>query len=196
MKNSQFSSPDDVVSVAEDKSIKTIRFNNELYPKYTATGNATKYITPFALEVCKGKGYDIGCGDWCLPNAIPIDLKLPDGYHANNLPEDKVDYIYSSHCLEHLNDWVSVLDYWSSKLVVGGVMFLYLPHFSQEYWRSTNNRKHISNLRVEDLIDYFVSRQYINVFFSERDLYYSFAIYAQKSNSTDHKTVLNVTQNK
>jgi len=44
--------------------MKTIRFNKKEYPAFQTNGNAARFIMPFAQEVCKGKGLDIGCG--CL----------------------------------------------------------------------------------------------------------------------------------
>ena len=68
-------------------------------------------IKDFALHFCKGLGYDIGfCKEeWKFPGSIGIYRNLNNNYDANNLPDDKVDYIYSSHCLEHLDNWVETL---------------------------------------------------------------------------------------
>ena len=45
--------------------------------------------------------------------------------------------------LAYINDWVIVMDYWYEVLKKdGGILFLYLPDFSQEYWRPWNNYKH------------------------------------------------------
>jgi predicted SAM-dependent methyltransferase len=51
------------------------------------------------------------------------------------LPDELVDYIYSSHCLEHVDNWIETLEYWIKNLKDGGILFLYLPDFSQKYWR-------------------------------------------------------------
>ena len=40
-----------------------------------------------------------------FPGSTPIDLDFDDPYHADNLPDGEVDYIFSSHCLEHVPDW-------------------------------------------------------------------------------------------
>ena len=62
------------------KPFKTIKFNGKEYPEFQANGNAARFIMPFAKEVCKGKGLDIGCGkeDWALPGSIPIDIEFTD----------------------------------------------------------------------------------------------------------------------
>lgn len=160
-----------------------IEYNGKQYPDFQAEGNASQFAIPFAKKFCKGVGYDIGCNrlSWSLPDSIPIDLNFNDGYDAYNLADGTVDYIYSSHCLEHLTDWITALDYWTSKLKVGGVLFLYLPHYNQEYWRPWNNRKHLHIFTSEIIKDYMISRGYINIFNSERDLNDSFMIVGEKS---------------
>ena len=104
--------------------MKTIRFNKKEYPVFQTNGNAARFIMPFAQEICKGKGLDIGCGkeDWSLPGSIPIDIEFTDKWHATLLPNYKYDYVFSSHCLEHLMDWVRVLDYWTTRIKKNGII--------------------------------------------------------------------------
>jgi SAM-dependent methyltransferase len=163
--------------------LKTLTYNNKRYPHFQAEGNASQFAIPFAKHFCHGLGYDIGCNrlGWAYPDAIPIDLNFGDGWSALRLPQKNVDYIYSSHCLEHIPDWVSVLDYWTDTLKLGGVLFLYLPHYNQEYWRPWNNKKHLHIFTPEIIRDYMLSRNYINIFNSERDLNDSFMIVGEKS---------------
>lgn len=163
--------------------IKTIEYKGKLYPSFQTQGNASKYAIPFAQEVCTGVGYDIGCmkKEWSFPGSIPIDLSFDDDYHATNLPRIGVDYIFSSHCLEHLQDWVDVMDYWYEVLNPNGTLFLYLPDYSQEYWRPWNNKKHKNIFTSQIIHDYMTDKGYINIFKSEVDLLNSFMIMGQKN---------------
>lgn len=164
--------------------IKTVTFKNKAYPQFQAEGNAARFAIPFAKEMLSGIGLDVGCSklEWAFPGATPIDLSFDDEWHGTNLPEGEYDYIFSSHCLEHIPDWTGVLDYWTTRLKVGGIMFLYLPHYSQEYWRPWNNRKHINVLSPEMLKDYFSSRNWCNIFVTEGyDLNNSFYAVAEKA---------------
>lgn len=158
--------------------METICYNGFIYPKFQGEGNASQFAIPFAKHLCKGVGYDIGCNrvEWSFPGSIPVDLNFNDGMDAFNLPDQKVDYIYSSHCLEHLDDWVGALDYWQTKLKKGGVLFLYLPHYNQEYWKPWNNTKHKHIFSPEYLKDYMTNRKYSQIYHSERDLNDSFMI--------------------
>ena len=95
-----------------------INYKNKTYPIFQQEGFSAQYTFPFALKWCKGTGYDIGCmkKEWSLPNSIPIDISFNDGYDAMKLPMNNVDYIFSSHCLEHLENPFKVLEYWYSVL--------------------------------------------------------------------------------
>lgn len=163
--------------------IETINFKGEKYPKFQSVGNASQFCIPFAKHVCKGNGYDIGCmkQEWCYPGAQPIDISFKDPWDANNLPKDKkVDYIFSSHCLEHVPHWVNTLDYWYTVLKDNGTLFLYLPEYSQVYWRPWNNRKHIHAFSRSIINDYLNDKGYSNVFVSNTDMNNSFIAMAEK----------------
>jgi len=132
----------------------TISFNGFEYPAFQAKGNAAQFAIPYAKHVCVGIGYDIGCNkpEWAFPGAIPIDPEIDEQWHANKLPYSKlsqVDYIF---------------------------LFLYLPDFSQEYWRPWNNRKHRSVFTPEILTDAFHALNMKKVFCSQVDLNNSFMI--------------------
>lgn len=159
-----------------------VEHDNEKYFAFQAEGNAAQFIMPFAKKLCVGVGYDIGCSkvDWSLPGSIPIDTVFDNIWDATNLPIKEVDYIFSSHCLEHISDWVGALLYWQECLRDGGVLFLYLPHYDQKYWRPWNNRKHVNVLTAEILMDCLWSIGFANIEATGRDLNHSFAVYAEK----------------
>ena len=161
--------------------MKLIEYKGKEYPYFQCEGNAAKFIVPFAKQFCKGRGVDVGCNriDWGLKGAVPID-PLINNYQALDFPFDNLDYIFSSHCLEHIDNWVEVLEYWETKIKRGGIIFLYLPHYSQEYWRPYNNKKHKHIFTADILKDYFKDRGFINIFGSGVDLNNSFCVVAEK----------------
>lgn len=162
--------------------MKLITFKNKTYPYFQSIGNASQFAIPYAKHVCQGNGYDIGCmkKKWAYPNSIPIDLSFNDGYHALNLPKSNVDYIFSSHCLEHIDNWVDTMDYWYKTLKEGGVLFLYLPDYSQEYWRPWNNKKHKNIFSPQIIKDYMFDKGYKNIFTSGVDLNNAFMVMGEK----------------
>lgn len=163
--------------------MKTINFKGINYPYFQSEGFAAQFAFPFAQKVCTGIGVDVGCmkKEWSFPNSIPVDISFPDGLHALNLP-DNLDYIFSSHCLEHLENWVTALEYWHSRLKIGGHLFLYLPDMNaQVYWRPWHNRKHVHYLFPELMRLYAKdSGIWENVFVSDTDPNSSFYFIAEK----------------
>jgi SAM-dependent methyltransferase len=164
--------------------MNTIKFKETLYPQFQSEGFASQFAIPFAKHFCFGEGYDIGCNreEWKFPGSEAIDPIL-NQYDALNLPDKSVNYIFSSHCLEHLPNWVETLDYWIQHLKNEGVLFLYLPHFDQEYWRPWNNRKHIHTFTPELIQSYLLQNKFLNkdkIFVSQRDLNHSFIAVAEK----------------
>lgn len=163
--------------------IETVEFNSKEYPSFQANGNAARFVMPFALEVCKGEGVDVGCNrlEWKFPGSYPVDPEI-NQYHATDFPYENLDYVFSSHCLEHVPDWVGTLEYWTDRIKPGGVLFLYLPDYSQEYWRPWNNRKHLHIFTPCIIKDYLTSTKRFNkLFVSGVDLYNAFTVIAEKA---------------
>lgn len=161
--------------------MELITFKNKNYPKFQSEGNAAQFAIPYAKHFCKGEGIDVGCNrqEWQFPGSIAVDPAIND-YDALNFPYENLDYIFSSHCLEHLYDWVDVLDYWTTKLKSGGILFLYLPDYSQEYWKPWNNRKHKNIFTPNIISDYMHENGYKNIFKSGVDLNNAFMVVGEK----------------
>ena len=162
--------------------IDVLNYNGREYPLFQSQGRASQFAIPYALHVCKGVGYDIGCmkKEWSFPGSIPIDLDFDDPYHATNLPEKGVDYIFSSHCLEHIDSWVDVMEYWYTILKTTGTLFLYLPDYSQEYWRPWNNKKHRNMFSPIIMKDCMKHLGYNKIFTTGVDLNNAFMIMGEK----------------
>jgi len=110
-------------------------YKGKFYPDYLTVGGAGYAIFPMALEFCIGKGIDHGCGFWPLPGSIPVDIRGPGA--ENNIDviaEGSLDYVFSSHFLEHVEDWLDCLSKWNFLLKDRGKLFVYLPHPDCELW--------------------------------------------------------------
>ena len=90
------------------------------------------------------------------------------------------DYVFSSHCLEHLVDPVGALLHWKTRIKPGGVLFLYLPHPSMTYWKPQHCRKHLHTWRPEDMAEIVRDLGFKDVIHSERDLAWSFAVVGRR----------------
>jgi len=151
-------------------------YKDKIYPSYLKR-SGVRFIIPFAEEFCIGEGLDIGGLVEChFPGAQIINLTSLDSWTAENLPDEKYDYIFSSHTLEHLNNYVKVLKYWKNHLKKGGVLFLYLPHPDMEYWLPQNNQKHLHSFHPKDMVNLLENLGFSQVLHSERDLYWSFSV--------------------
>jgi ADP-heptose:LPS heptosyltransferase/predicted SAM-dependent methyltransferase len=83
----------------------------------------------------QGVGLDIGCGAWkVVPHAIGVDRGIG---HRGNIDGDvtrllfadaSMDFVFSSHCLEHIEDHQAALAEWWRVLKPGAHLVLYLPH--------------------------------------------------------------------
>jgi SAM-dependent methyltransferase len=111
-------------------------YKDGFYPDYLTVGGAGAAIFALALDYCRGKGIDVGAGFWPLPGAVAVDLwKGPGaGRSLNDFEDGSLDYVFSSHCLEHIENWREALAEWISKLHPKGILFLYLPHPACAIW--------------------------------------------------------------
>ena len=159
-------------------------YEDELYPEYLNTGNAMSFILKKAQEFCKGEGLDIGASSWPFPGAIPIQEEEGlNAYKLDRFRDESFDYIFSSHCLEHLEAWQEALGIWLKKIKIGGVLFLYLPHKSMKLWRPTAPfGGHHKWVPRHEILNKFLARNGCEIldFNAERDDYWSFYIAAKK----------------
>ena len=90
----------------------------------------------FFDQYCSGSGLDIGpTGNGTtdvvsiLPTAIGVDKDYP-GYDGKTLPfsNESQDYIYTSHCLEHIDDWKNAIRDWYRVLKIDGYIVITVPH--------------------------------------------------------------------
>ncbi len=101
-----------------------------------------------ALErsVLQGEGIDIGCGpDPVLPGVMPFDMAQGDANEILRHVDRRFDFVYASHCLEHMRDARAALAQWWELVKPGGVLFVIVPDedlYEQGFWPSRFNRDH------------------------------------------------------
>lgn len=130
-------------------------------PDLIGNYNRTHAIEELALKWCKGHGVDYGYGDaeswpngveYILPGAIGVDVGVVKNMgavtrdasidHENLGGWNELDFIFSSHALEHIGAWRSTLTCWGQRVKQGGIIFLYLPHESVKEWLPTSYSEH------------------------------------------------------
>lgn len=80
-----------------------------------------------------GHGIDIGSGDDVLEIKNGIvdewDLYHGDAQYMIGVPNEKYDFVYSSHCLEHMYDVEKTLMNWIRILKSNGYLYITVPDY-------------------------------------------------------------------
>ncbi|MGH9889128.1 MAG: methyltransferase domain-containing protein, partial [bacterium] len=82
-------------------------------------------LTEHELAALAGKGLDIGAGDDPIrPDVRRFDVEHGDANHVTNHVRElaSFDYVFSSHCLEHMHDASATLKDWWSLVKPGGIL--------------------------------------------------------------------------
>lgn len=97
----------------------------------------------------RGHGIDIGCGDDLLQikdgTVDPWDLAQGDAMLLEGVPDEKYDFVYSSHALEHMVSVSTALENWARVLKPGGCLYIVVPDyalFEGAEWPSKYNPDH------------------------------------------------------
>ena len=116
----------------------------------------------------RGRGLDLGSGLFrILPHAITVD----NGSHSifnqrivadvtadceklDMFASCSMDFVYSSHLLEHIEDYKSALAEWWRLVKVGGKLVLYLPHkdFYPNIGTEGANATHVHDFTPSDIV--------------------------------------------
>jgi SAM-dependent methyltransferase len=129
------------------------------------TSKAQKYWGHREKAIFFGRGIDIGCGpDPVMPDCRRFDLEDGDANEVSIYVQEQFDYVYSSHCLEHMHKpAMTILDWW--KLVKpGGYLFILVPDedlYEQGVFPSRFNDDHKATFTISKSQSW--SRKSINV---------------------------------
>lgn len=129
-------------------------------------GNESAKIKYELIRYTKGKGIDIGCGPWkVMSHVVGVDNIPYGGEHGNNITSDclaldffapgSMDFVFSSHLLEHIWDTQAALKHWWKLLKNGGYLILYLPHkdLYPNMGQPGANPDHKHDFTPQDIID-------------------------------------------
>ncbi len=104
------------------------------------------------LGVLKGKGIDVGSGpDPVFDTARKFDVTEGDANEITRYVSETFDYVYSSHCLEHMHDTAKALAGWWQLVKPGGHLFFVVPEedlYEQGYFPSLFNRDHKATFTI------------------------------------------------
>jgi SAM-dependent methyltransferase len=103
-------------------------------------------------SILSGKGIDIGCGpDPVTPDVHKFDQQNGDANQITKYVHEEFDFVFSSHCLEHMrNPREAILEWW--KLVrPGGHLFFIVPDedlYEQGVFPSRFNSDHKATFTI------------------------------------------------
>lgn len=102
-----------------------------IYPGESSKARDRRLRDGFFEKFCNGKGIDIGCGnDPLTEDCDKWDFLYmsPDATYMEGIPDNTYDFVYASHCLEHLDDPELALKNWFRITKPGGHMIVSVPH--------------------------------------------------------------------
>lgn len=130
--------------------------------------NETKKLNVYRLknkydEYFRGCGIDIGCGGDVLSKMIfkNIDSVVVydnqfdvsnDAMYCGNIGDGVFDFVYSSHCLEHMDNPYEAFSNWLRICKVGGYVIVAIPHeifYEKCKWPSVYNGDHKTSWTLE-----------------------------------------------
>ena len=101
---------------------------------------------PLERSALQGEGIDIGCGpDPVLPGVMAFDRAQGDANDILRYVHRQFDFVYASHCLEHMVDARAAIAQWWQLVKPGGVLFVIVPDedlYEQGFWPSQFNADH------------------------------------------------------
>lgn len=105
---------------------KVMKYGNDGGETSKAHGRRGKEA--FFEKYCKGDGLDIGCGnDPVVPGCSGWNLINGDAQYLKGIDDETFDWVYSSHCLEHMWDVRCAISNWFRVVKLGGYLILYIP---------------------------------------------------------------------
>lgn len=137
------------------------------YEEKLNNGFFSTYMTGIGLDIGYA-GYISGVQP-ILPSAIGIDVDYP-GYTDNILPfeSNTQDYVYSSHCLEHIFDYRTAIREWHRVTRVGGHIVIIVPHqhlyekrkFPPSKWNGDHKRFYLPSHLLAEVENSLVPNTY------------------------------------
>lgn len=132
-------------------------------------GNESGKIVWELPQYTRGRGLDLGCGpNKAYPHFIGVDGRQDSELFGIQMTPDitadctkldvfgsaSMDFVYSSHLLEHIEDYRAALKEWWRVIKPGGHLVLYLPHkdFYPNIGQHGANPDHKHDFAPQDIV--------------------------------------------
>lgn len=92
------------------------------------TSKSKEYFGILEQKVFKGNGIDIGCGDYPIfPNVKCFDIEDGDANKISHYIKEQFDFVFSSHCLEHMRNPSKAIKEWWKLVRNNGYLYVIVP---------------------------------------------------------------------
>ncbi|MBO4555153.1 MAG: methyltransferase domain-containing protein [Elusimicrobiales bacterium] len=129
------------------------------------------YFGVLEKKLFQGNGIDIGCGnDPVLPGVDCFDVKDGDANDICKYVNKQYDFVFSSHCLEHMKNPFHAIHQWWKLVKDRGYLYIVVPdedlyehgNFPSKYnddhkWTFSLLKQKGANIRSANLIELFSS---------------------------------------
>lgn len=116
------------------------------------TSKTLRLHGPRLAPFMEGRGIDIGCGDDPVTASCRgFDRSDGDAERIDEYVDEEFDFVWSSHCLEHMTDPRDALRRWWTLVRPGGHLLLIVPDedlYEQGFWPSVFNDDHKATFRL------------------------------------------------
>lgn len=133
--------------IVKDKNSMSYE-TSKCYEKRKKLGHFNKYLC--------GKGIDIGAGPDCLVvqngTVINWDLKDGNGAELKTIEENSLNFVYSSHFMEHVKDLSVAIENYKRVLKESGILYFVVPDFKlyeKNNWPSNYNKDHKHSFSID-----------------------------------------------
>lgn len=150
-----------------------------------------KIYNGFFDQYMSGKGAEIGYAGY-IPEVVPI-LENCDGYDLNTLgydgktipkPDEYYSYLYASHVLEHIADYVQAIQEWHRVVKPNGYIIILVPHKDlyekkerpPSQWNADHKRFYSTSKLISEIEESLNFDQYRIRYLRENDDKYDYTI--------------------
>jgi len=160
-----------------DQILRTVEGLRKIYD--LSRHNSMQFVETDALRWCQGKGVDVGGGPCPLRGARNVDDRPDENAYAISEEDGSLDFVFSSHCLEHLDRPKDVLVECLRVLKPGGILYLYFPHPDYIPWRKESMPKwHKHNLYLLDVLSWLEGYEVLEIV--QKDFWFGQKIIGRK----------------
>jgi SAM-dependent methyltransferase len=116
------------------------------------TSKSKRFWGALEHSVLKGSGIDIGCGpDPVFPHTRRFDVDDGDANYITRYVREQFDFVYASHCLEHMHEPRKAILEWWQLVKPGGHLFFTVPDedlYEQGVFPSRFNEDHKATFTI------------------------------------------------